>query len=145
MKKLLFICGILVVLSAKLVGQNQVYQNEIELNLKQFQKPNFFVSFFSYSGECKEQTYISKLICPEVQIKEHRRFRPKRKVETSRELIYKKINAQEAMNQFVSDILKTGKDAFVELKVIPELRIINTGSQVHKVPGYRIEGVALDL
>ena len=69
MKKLLFLIGLLIIVYVNSYGQDQNYQTEIKLNIEEFQKPGITLSFLSYSGEFKNQTYMSQLILPEIHIK----------------------------------------------------------------------------
>ena len=135
MKKSVSIVCVLLLLSLSMMGQKQSNQN-----------PEMTVSSLSYGGDFKEETFISKIILPEIEIKENRRFNPKKgKTVVVQQLAYNNISADDALESFVADIKDAGNNAFYNLKISPAIKHLKSGKKITAVSGYRIEGVALVL
>jgi hypothetical protein len=144
MKMKILLAGLLAILSLNIVGQDRCDQDQLKINLKQYQNSEMTISSLSYSGDFKEETLISRIILPKIEITENRRFNPKKgKTRVTHQLVYNSISAEDALESFVSDLKESGSNAFYNLKISPESQQIKTGNKSETVPGYRIEGVAI--
>jgi hypothetical protein len=146
MKKISSFAVLLFLFSSLTFAQKQGCDEQLKIDLEQFQSDELSISSLGYTGSVQKETFVSKVYYPDVEVKKFRRFRPKKgKTYTEESLAYNKITPEDALKVLIQELNEMGCDTFCSLRIRPETKHLKTGTRIREIPGYRIEGVALNL